>query len=334
MSVRRNSLLATPAGSPGGQQHHQQHPQHVRPSTATPVQTNSMLGLSPQAPHPRSADRMANVQRNLGHLKETLATVASNSRDDMAAQLRGGGAARGPAQHVPLAMRPQSAVVGGGAGGAGDEWRDVKEQAARLQQHITLEVRRRTEADAGLQQAMDVRARDIRESLEQKAAARLMDVHKAVDLLTKRVDTLGAELAQEREKNVRLTQELKFQSTQGVQDVKSALGHERAQRLEKEQLLGKKLTEDVFRLQERLDVERHAREQMVGEVRSDLGRAARKREKSDVRLLLQLQDDVRAMAGALEAERDQRERGEEQLAATMDDMVGQVNQGLQALAAA
>ena len=214
------------------------------------------------------------------------------------------------------------------------EFRDVKETCARLQQHIAMEVKRRAEGDKGLQQLVEARAKEITEEVNRKVQDRLLQLHRTVDVLTKRVEKLSNELALEREKNVRLTQELKFQSTQGISDVRHALEQERSQRLEKEALLGKKLTEDAFRIQERQDVERHAREAMVAALREELQKVATTRAKHDERLLLQLHEDVASLRAAVKGEQGERERGEEHLAATMNEVVKQVHEGLQALAGA
>lgn len=307
------------------------------------MQPNNLLGTPP--PRPATAgspaashrsDRFGNVRRSLNSLKETVSQRAGpgTSRGDMQAALSHSqqqqhGSPMAAASSPHASLRP---IAAGGQSDAHLAWKDVKDSAHRLQQHVALEVRRRTEGQKALQQLVDARAAELSRQLEQKTQERMLDLHKNVDLLTKRVDVLQKELAAEREKNVRLTQEMKFQATQGMQDVKGALDHERAQRQEKEALLAKKLSEDVFRLQERLDVERHARDAMVAAVKDDLVAATKSRHKSDERLLQELLEDVKGLKAALAEEHEERERSEEHLAAAMNDIVTQVHSGLQSLA--
>lgn len=208
----------------------------------------------------------------------------------------------------------------------------ITNDAARIEQHLALEVKRRAEADKALHQLIEARAKEMTEVIERKANEKLIKMHHAVDSLTKQVDSLEKELAAEREKNVRLTQELRFHATQGLEDVKKAVEHERAQRQEKEALMAKKLAEDIFRLQERLDVERHARESMLTAVREEMGRVGNSREKTEEKFLARIRQELAQLKTAVFAEQDAREKGEEQLAATMDEVVQQVHAGLRALA--
>ena len=209
---------------------------------------------------------------------------------------------------------------------------EMKDSAIRIEQHLALEVKRRAEADQKLQVLIDARAKELAQQLEKKVTDKMVQMHHAVDTLTKRVGQLNAELALEREKNVRLTQELRYHASQGLQDVRQAVEQERVQRCEKEALIVKKLGEDVFRLQERLDVERHAREVMLVAVKEDMGKVGKSREKSDERFVRKLREDITALKQQLKAEEESRERGEEHLAQAMEEVVQQVHSGLRALA--
>jgi hypothetical protein len=308
-------------------------------TTATPPPRRPM---SAGANGHRSTERFADLRKSLASLQDTMhqRTGVGSSTADMAVAL--GASSSGTPSRIPMGppggtMTPAArfgAASSRGAGPADSEqgWKEVKENSARLQQHIALEVRRRAEGQKALQQLVDARAKEIAQVVEQKVTERMIALHKTIDGLTKRVDVLGRELAVEREKNVRLTQELKFQATQGLSEVKNALEQERAQRVEKEAMLGRKLSEDVFRLQERLDVERHARDTMVATVREELAGVAKQRHKADAQLVQGLLEDIKATKAQLAAERNEREQGEEHLAAALNDVVRQVKAGLAAMA--
>jgi hypothetical protein len=208
---------------------------------------------------------------------------------------------------------------------------EMKDAAIRLEQHLALEVKRRAEGDAKLQTLVDARAREITATLEKKVTERLLAMHHQVDTLTKRVGQLNADLALEREKNVRLTQELRYHAAQGLGDIKQAVEQERVQRQEKEGLLSKKLSEDVFRLQERIDVERHAREMMLTAVKEEMGQVKKHREKGDERFIRKLNEDIAALKKQLTAEEETRKRGEEHLAKAMEEIVEQLHNGLRVL---
>lgn len=212
-----------------------------------------------------------------------------------------------------------------------DRWREVREHVVKMEQHLALEVRRRAEADRDTQLLLEARCQEITEALERKVADRLAHSHHAVDALTKKVDKLTTELALEREKNIRLTQELRQQSQQGLADVKAVVEQERKQRSEREILLKKKLQEDTFRLQERIDVERHAREVMTAALQEDIGKAAQVRHKADEKLLAQLREDILSLGARVRQEHDLLERAEETLASNLNDVVEQVSLALRAL---
>jgi hypothetical protein len=321
---------------------------HRRPMTAG--------GGSAQAG--RSAERFTDLRRSLASLSDTVhqRTSVGTSAGDMQLALtprsqhnhnrtRGGGAP--PTDHSFAGTPSQSPVGPSGSstalrslaasrlasGPAGDPehaWREVTETSVRLQQHVALEVRRRAEGQKALQQLVDARAKELANDLEKKVQERMISLHRNVDVLVRRVDVLNKELAVEREKNVRLTQELKYQASQGLTEVKASIEQERTQRVEKEAMLTRKLSEDVFRLQERLDVERHARDEMVAAVRGELAAASRQRHSADEQIVQKLLDDIKAVK--LGIEREEREKGEEHLAAALNDVVRQVQSSLAALA--
>ena len=238
-----------------------------------------------------------------------------------------------PARIRALAAQRSGSQPGGGSASDPDRaWAEIRENSGRLQQHIALEVRRRAEGQKALQQLVEARAKELAQGIERQVQERMLALHRNVDGLTKRVDVLNKELAVEREKNVRLTQELKFQATQGLSEVKTALERERSQRTEKESLLTRKLSEDVFRLQERLDVEHHAREAMVAGVREEIGAVAKQRHKSDEALVQRLLEDIHTVRQQMGIEREEREKGEEHLATALNEVVQQVRSSIASVA--
>jgi hypothetical protein len=234
--------------------------------------------------------------------------------------------ARGPSNSSWSATSITSATSG-----SDEKFHFYQVQAQKIEQLLTNEVRRRTEGDKIIQHHVDAKVKEAVAMIEKKFAEKFVQMHLAVDNATKQLEKLQQELAIEREKNVRLTQEMKYFATKGVQDVQDAVTQEKNHRLEEECLLQKKLSEDVMRLQERLDVEKHAREQMVKAAREEISKAAKMRDKSDERALARLTDDLQRLKASFSLEVEQREKGEEQLAAAMEDVVSQVQLGLKGL---
>lgn len=270
---------------------------------------------------------MSDLRRQIAELGAAGAgSSAANGRIDMALALRGGAGVGGPLS-----------VLGGSGAGSGaimvpeEKWRQVKESTLKVEQHLALEVRRRMEGHRDLLQTLDARCQTMVIALEKKVADRLAQAHHVVDMLTKKVDTLSSELAIEREKNVRLTQELRVHAQQGLSDVKHALDQETKQRLERETLLSRKLQEDIFRLEERIDVEHHTRDAMTLALRQDIDRASKERAKADERLLQQLRTDLATLKSKLLEEAVERQRTQDELTVALSSVVDQVKGTLRGL---
>lgn len=203
----------------------------------------------------------------------------------------------------------------------------MKQHAIKIEEHLAVEASARQEMDRKLKSLMDQRIRDAVTLLEKKASERIAELHHHVESLTRRTENLQAELATEREKNVRLTQELKYQVTHGMSEVKEHVNQVRSVSQSSQSILAKNLAENILRLQEKLDVERHTRESVLQAVREEM-HATKNRDKIEDRALQRLRDDISALEVQLKRERETREKGEEQLAATMEEVVSQIQLGL------
>jgi hypothetical protein len=290
------------------------------------------------APSPGNMLRPSTATTNSGKLpfESGFTSAASNVSNRVGSAAGGSGAdptndlgQRHPGFH-PAGLSSSSRGNSAGSG-IDDKLAFYQVQGEKIHQLLANEVRRRTEGDKMLQNHIDTKIKEAVAIIEKKFAEKFVQMHVAVDSATKKLEKLQNELAVEREKNVRLTQEMKYFATKGVQDVQDAVTQEKHHRLEEECLLQKKLSEDVGRLQERIDVEKHAREAMLKEAREEIGRASKHRDKSDERVMARLTEDLRTLRANFAAETEKRQRGEEQLAAAMEEIVSQVQLGLSGL---
>lgn len=208
----------------------------------------------------------------------------------------------------------------------------MKQHAIKIEEHLAVEATTRMNSDKKLKQLCEQRIREAVTALEKKSSERLAEMHVQVDTLTKKVDKLQSELATERDKNARLTQELKYQATQGFMEVKDHVTQIRNLSQSSQSVLAKNLTENTYRLQERLDVERHARESMLRGVAEEIAQNGRQREKLDERVIQKLRDELHALEVQLRLEKETREKTEEQLALAMEEVVQQIQLGLRNIA--
>lgn len=234
-----------------------------------------------------------------------------------------------PPQHLPPQGVPSSA---GFFGFLEEQLVTMRLHATKIAEHLSAEATARAEADRKLKILIDLKAQEIAAELERRATENLQRLQVHIDGLTKKVDGLERELASEREKNVRLTQEIKFLATHSLEDVKDQLVVERSQRMEGQTSLLHRIAQECHRLQERLDAERHARDQMNHVVRDELQRASRQKEKSEDKVLLKIKDELAALRVALRNETNTRERTEEQLTSTLEEVYAQIQLGLNKIA--
>ena len=203
---------------------------------------------------------------------------------------------------------------------------EMRELTTKIERHLALEVKRRTESDKLLQAMLEQRIKEVTESIDKKVSEKLVLMQHNIDIVTKKMERMTVELAAERDKTSRLTQELRNQYQTGLQEMKHGVEFEKSQRMEKEAMLLKRLTEDVHRLQERLDVERHMRESLAKQIQTPPPPSNSK--SLDDKFKAHVLDDIECLKVAIRMECETRERGEENLASTMDELVRQVHAGL------
>jgi hypothetical protein len=200
---------------------------------------------------------------------------------------------------------------------------EVRELATKVDKHLQLEVKRRTDADKTLQHMFETRLKDIADNIEKGYAAKLDDMRQNVDILTKKVVSLEKEIVSERERTARLASELRHASTNSVADVKAALEQEKATRLERETQILKKIAEDTHQTQERVEMEKTARVEAVEALRDEITKQMKTTERIAEKFRSKTMDDMDCVKAAIRVEAQTRESAEENLAHTMDVITNQ-----------
>eukprot|EP00668_Euglena_longa_P048233 GGOE01065298.1.p1 GENE.GGOE01065298.1~~GGOE01065298.1.p1 ORF type:complete len:292 (+),score=121.65 GGOE01065298.1:104-979(+) len=200
---------------------------------------------------------------------------------------------------------------------------EVRDLASKVDKHLGLEVKRRTEADRGIQQVFEGRLKEIAERIEAAYAAKLDDMKLSIDVLTKKVVSLEKELVSERERTARLASELRHASTNSVADVKAALEQEKATRLERETQILKKIAEDTRQTQDKVEQERTERAAAVTTVREELSKELRYSDNVNEKFRAKTLDELDALKAAIRVEAQVRESGEENLAHSLSVVVSE-----------
>eukprot|EP01062_Namystynia_karyoxenos_P005292 TRINITY_DN11876_c0_g3_i1.p1 TRINITY_DN11876_c0_g3~~TRINITY_DN11876_c0_g3_i1.p1 ORF type:complete len:296 (+),score=157.62 TRINITY_DN11876_c0_g3_i1:84-890(+) len=206
---------------------------------------------------------------------------------------------------------------------------EVRELAQKIEKHLALEVKRRSESDKALQELLESRIAELQDGIERKVSDRLTQMQLNVDILTRKLVSLETELQQERENNQALLERLNHTVAQEVKNIRSTLDHEKVLRMEKEAQLLRKSAEDVYQLQERLNAEKSAREIGVSGVRDALAKLAKDKAKEDEKFKTGVLGDIEQLKNAVRFEHEERKEAEEQMVQTMDQIVKQVHESLE-----
>ena len=205
---------------------------------------------------------------------------------------------------------------------------EMRELMSKVEKHLALEVKRRSESDKVLQGMFEGKMRDQQETMDRQFTDKFSQMQHNVDILTKKIVSLEKELVSEREKNAQLLQKVSYESQQSVQNLKNTMEQDKVQRMEKDAQLLRKSAEDVYRLQERMDVEKQARDLGFESLRDAISKLANDKDKHDEKFRSLVLGDIEQLKSAVRFEHDEREQSEEQLVKTMDQIVNQVQDAL------
>eukprot|EP01012_Entosiphon_sulcatum_P057390 TRINITY_DN81146_c0_g1_i1.p1 TRINITY_DN81146_c0_g1~~TRINITY_DN81146_c0_g1_i1.p1 ORF type:complete len:292 (+),score=82.32 TRINITY_DN81146_c0_g1_i1:132-1007(+) len=208
---------------------------------------------------------------------------------------------------------------------------EVRELAIKIEKHLTLEIKRRSEADKILQSQFEQKLKEIAENVDRAHSDKMLQMQVNIDILTKKMLSLERELGEERERTARLAAELRHAATTSTSDLKAALEQEKVSRVEKEAQILRKISEDVYKVQERADIERASREAGLEKVREEFAKALKQRDQFEEKFRAKTLEEIDALKQSLRVETEMRESGEEQLAHSVDGIVQQLHDTLKQL---
>eukprot|EP01027_Heterolobosea_sp_BB2_P005264 GEZU01008073.1.p1 GENE.GEZU01008073.1~~GEZU01008073.1.p1 ORF type:complete len:182 (+),score=66.52 GEZU01008073.1:159-704(+) len=168
----------------------------------------------------------------------------------------------------------------------------------------------------------------MQEAIDKRVGERFSQMQISIDILTKRIVQLEKELADEKDKNAKLNHELRTTVAQHVSDLQAAIETERVSRLEKEAQLLKKMSEDLFRMSERIENEKSVREHSQAALREEFDKLTRGREKNDEKFKAMVLEEIDILKAGLRLESENRATSEEQMVQTIDQIVSELQESL------
>jgi len=183
-----------------------------------------------------------------------------------------------------------------------------------------------------LVQMFDNKLATVQESLEKKLSEKFSALQITIDIQSKRINTLEKLLADEKERNDKITQEIKIGVVGQLDDLKNLIEQEKVARLEKEAQILKRMTDDFNKMTDRLDSERILRDQALANLRDEIQRKDLDKMKNEQTFKQQIMEEIEVMKQNLKQEMLNREATEEHMVQTIDQIVQQIQESLHIVA--
>mmetsp|Transcript_7855 Transcript_7855/g.26087 ORF Transcript_7855/g.26087 Transcript_7855/m.26087 type:complete len:293 (-) Transcript_7855:597-1475(-) len=204
----------------------------------------------------------------------------------------------------------------------------IADQVTMLERTVADEMRRRAEADKALEMKVE---QDIR-ALEEAFAVQMREMQAGlkaqVDALSRTFAELHNGLREEREQRRVDVEHLAQNVVAKVEECKAGLDDERVNRLEREAETLKRVGEEMFRLQEKVDNERGQREATTQSLATELQNMSRARGSSDEKFEAHVLSEMSNLKNALLLEREERCTEDEQIVVALNATTAALQDGL------
>jgi len=189
-------------------------------------------------------------------------------------------------------------------------------------------MKRRTEADKGLQSHIEGELKALNEKHQMQMREMQMGLKASIDALSRTFAELHNGLREEKEQR-RVDNEHLLQSVmQRIDETQAGLDDERVARLEREAQTLKRVGEDIFRVQEKVDAERVARESSTTQLHSELQETISGRSVYDEKFQQACLGEIASLKSALQMEREERIAEDEQIVHAINDYTRALQDGL------
>ena len=169
-------------------------------------------------------------------------------------------------------------------------------------------------------------------AMEQGIAAHVREMQQglkaSIDALTRSFAELHQGLREEREQRRVDVEHLAQSVVAKVDECQTGIDDERVERLEREANTLKRVGEDIFRLQEKVDAERVARETGVNALRTQLDDVVRRADTHDDKFQTIVLTEIASLKSALNAEKEERVAEDEQIVHAINDYTRALQDGL------
>jgi len=197
----------------------------------------------------------------------------------------------------------------------------LKEAITRSEKNLNSEIKRRQESIRALQSMFESQIQALTEKAELDLNERIQPLLEGTETSARRIAVLEKELKEEREQRVAESEEISTTLNKQLSALRTTFEMEKVSRLEREAQILKRVGDDIFRIQEKLDAERVAREAALTSLRDELDSSAHSRAKADEKFQIRMMEEINNLRNTMFTELKERENAENQIVATLDDVV-------------
>jgi len=205
---------------------------------------------------------------------------------------------------------------------------NLVEQVAKLERGMEAEIKRRMEADKALQVTVEAEMKAMQEAHHQQMRDIQMSMNASVDALSRTLADLHRELQEEKEHRRMDSERLLATLLGKVDEAQGAVEEERAVRIDRETQNLKRVGEDIFRVQEKVDVERCTREGALTAMQAELREAISSRLHNDDKFQAVVLGEISSLKTAVQLEREERVSEDEQIVFAINDYTQAMQDGL------
>jgi hypothetical protein len=204
----------------------------------------------------------------------------------------------------------------------------IRDSVVHLDKVLQVETKRRQESVKTLQMMLEQHTTQLQNRLQDELRESNEQLVRTIEALGVRVTDLEKQLTEERETRQRESEDASQGLTRQISQVQAAVENEKVARLEREAAILKRIGDDTFRLTEKIDGERIAREGATTSLRDEVETLDRQRQRLAERAQNQILEEIGQLRERIDVEITQREASEAQMCTTLDDIVSQVQSGI------
>ena len=190
------------------------------------------------------------------------------------------------------------------------------------------EIKRRTDADQLMQSSIQTEMKAVQDKVMLQVREHNLALKASIDALSRSFAELHGALREEKESRLKDMEQLAITVASKVEEVQGSVDDERVNRLEREAQTLKRIGDDVFKCQEKIDVQRRDMDAHVQSLQAEVQSVTGAKNSAEDRFQAVVQNELNALKAAVAAEREERQSEDEQIVHAINDYTRALQDGL------